>query len=221
MSVVIHRCEQRSSDWYALRAGKLTGSHADVPHAQPKKGATESVQRRDLRLALALERITGRSLDTDGYVSKDMQRGIDLEPAAFAAYEAATGVLVQRVGFVEREQLAIGCSPDGVVIEGGRIVGLVSLKCPKSATHWEYIADGVHPSEYLAQSMHELLVTGADWLDFVSFDDRMPEGLQMFRVRVTPDALPIPDHAQKVAAFLSEVDAKEREIRERALKVAA
>lgn len=219
MSAVIHHVEQRTPEWYALRAGKLTGSVADVVHAKPKAGATESVQRRDLRIAMALELVTGRPCESDGYVSKEMQRGIDLEPAAFAAYEAATGELVDRVGFVERADLSIGCSPDGVVMRGGRIVGLVSFKCPKSATHLGYIRAGTHPTDYLAQSMHELLVTGADWLDFVSFDDRMPEGLQLFRVRVTPDALPIPDHAQKVMAFLAEVKAEAEAIR--ALKAAA
>lgn len=218
MSVVIHRCEQRTPEWYALRAGKLTGSVADVVHAKGRSGG-ESVQRRDLRLALACERVTGRPTDGDSYVSKEMQRGIDLEPTAFAAYEAATGALVQHVGFVEREHIAVGCSPDGVVIEGGRIVGLVSLKCPKTATHIGYIRDRVHPSEYLAQSMHELFVTGADWLEFVSYDDRLPEHLQLFRVRVTPDSLPIPDHAQKVMAFLAEVDREVEALK--ALRVAA
>lgn len=219
MSAVIHLIEQRTPEWYALRAGKLTGSAADIVHAQPKKGASESVQRRDLRIAMALEIVTGRPCESDGYVSTEMQRGIDLEASAFAAYEAATGELVDRVGFVEREGMAVGCSPDGVVMRGGKIVGLVSFKCPKSATHLGYIRGGVHPADYLAQSMHELFVTGADWLDFVSFDDRMPEHLQTFRVRVTPDTLPIPDHAQKVMTFLAEVEKEAAEIR--ALRAAA
>jgi hypothetical protein len=38
-----------------------------------------------------------------------------MEADAFAAYEAATGNLARRVGFLAHPELMAGCSPDGEV----------------------------------------------------------------------------------------------------------
>ena len=43
----------------------------------------EAAARRDLRTQLVVERLTGRSAE-EPYTNADMQRGIDLEPAAVA-----------------------------------------------------------------------------------------------------------------------------------------
>lgn len=214
MSVVIHRCEQRTPEWYALRAGKLTASTADALYAKLKSGG-EPASRRDLRIAIAIELLTGQPIESDGFVSKEMQRGIDLEPAALGAHEADTGALLSRVGFVERTDRAIGCSPDAVVFEGDRIVGVVQIKCPKSATHIAYLKADELPSDYRAQCIHELTVTGAEWLDFVSYDDRLPEDLQLFRIRIWRRDLEqeIAAHLALVDRFLAEVAVESRELR--------
>lgn len=214
MTAIIHTCEQRTPEWYALRAGKLTASTADALYAKLKSGG-EPASRRDLRIAIAIELLTGQPIESDGYVSKEMQRGIDLEPAALGAHEAETGVLLSRVGFVDRLDRAIGCSPDAVVLDGETIVGLVQIKCPKSATHIAYLKAGELPSDYRAQCLHELAVTGAQWLDFVSYDDRMPEDLQIFRVRMQRADVEreIAAHLALVDQFLAEVQIEARELR--------
>src|SRR6185295_6009416 len=103
---------QRSPEWFAARLGRLTGSRAGDMMATIKSG--EAASRRDLRLQLVLERLTGTVQD-DGYVSADMRRGIAREPAALAAYEVATGHLVQTTGFLQHDTLPAGCSLDGHV----------------------------------------------------------------------------------------------------------
>ena len=132
-----------------------------------------------------------------------MTRGIDLEPVAFAAYEGITGNLVQRSGFLAHTEHMAGCSLDGHI---GDYEGILELKCPKSATHLRYLRDGSMPSDHLAQVLHNLWITGAAWCDFVSFDDRFPENLQLFRVRVERNEQTLVEYAAKALAFLADVE---------------
>jgi hypothetical protein len=192
--------DQRSAAWYAARVGKLTASRAGDMLAAIKTG--EAAARRDLRLQLVCERLTGVSLD-DGYINKEMQRGIDKEPEARAAYEALTGQLVLPCGFLAHPELATGGSPDGV-IDG--FTGLVEIKCPKAATHLGYLRARTVPKEYQAQITHLLWLTGAAWCDFVSWDDRFPAALQVSITRLTRASVDLKAYELLVRLFLAEVD---------------
>lgn len=200
MKFTILEAEQRSPEWYAARAGRLTGSRAGDMLAKIQRG--EAAARRDLRLQLVCERMTGRPQE-DGFVNKEMQRGIDLEAMARAEYEAATGVIVRTTGFLMADDLPVGCSLDGD-IENFR--GIVELKCPKSSTHLCYLRDGIVPKEYRPQLRHNLWVSGAEWADFVSYDDRFPVELQLFKARLYRKDADIDGYEQEAFAFLKEVD---------------
>jgi hypothetical protein len=200
MKFTIIEAEQRSAEWFAARAGRLTGSRAGDLLAKIKTG--EAAARRDLRLQLVCERLTGRPQE-DGFVNKEMQRGIDLEAMARAEYEAASGVIVRTTGFLMADDLPVGCSLDGD-IENFR--GIVELKCPKSATHLCYLRDGIVPREYRPQLRHNLWVSGADWADFVSYDDRFPFELQLFQARLLRKDADIEGYEKEALAFLKEVD---------------
>lgn len=196
---------QRSPEWYAARAGRLTGScAADAIYF--KKGGDESAERRKLRLRLVCERLTGLSADDDAFVTREMQRGINLESAAAAAYENATNQVVRWSGFLSHDELMVGCSLDGHV--GEPIEGIIEIKCGKSATHLAYLLAGGVPEEYTPQATHNLWVSGAEWCDFVSFDDRFPEPLQLFIHRITrADVEPlIEKYDAQARTFLSEVE---------------
>jgi predicted phage-related endonuclease len=196
--------EQRSAEWFSARAGRLTGSRACDMLARIKTG--EAAARRDYRMQLAIERITGKTLDSDGYVSKDMQRGIDLEPIALAAYEADTGNMVRKTGFLQMADFMAGCSLDGDI---DNFRGILELKCPKSTTHVGYLKAREVPNDYLAQVTHNLWVTGAEWCDFCTFDDRLPEGLQFLRIRVERNESAIQAYEEQVVKFLAEVALEE------------
>lgn len=199
--MIAHRVPQRSEQWYALRCGKLTASSAADVLVTGKAGA-EAVARRDLRLKLACERLTGIP-EPGGFVSDETQRGIEKEADAIAAYEAKTGLLVDTsVGFMEADDVLAGYSPDGVVGDG-----LVECKCPKTSTHLGYLRDpGSLAKKYAAQAWHGLWISGASWLDLVSFDDRLPSHLSLVVVRVLPDK--VPDYALAATLFLNEVTAE-------------
>lgn len=206
--------EQRSPAWFAARVGRLTGSCAGAMLSTIKSG--EAAARRDLRTRLVCERLTGLPQD-DGYVNADMLRGIEKEPEAFAAYEALTGQMVSRSGFLAHNTLMAGCSLDGHV---GDFAGILEVKCPRSANHLRYLRAGVVPVEHLAQITHNLFITNASWCDFVSYDDRFPPPLQLFRVRVSIDQVDLDAYHLALSLFLSEVD-KEVEAVKALVEVAA
>jgi putative phage-type endonuclease len=196
----IVNADQRSPEWFQARAGRLTGSRAADMLATIKSG--EAAARRDLRMQLVCERLTGQPQE-DGFVNAAMQRGIDLEPLAFAAYEAQTGAVAVRSGFLSHVSLMAGCSLDGHV---GNFDGIVELKCPKSSTHLRYLREGGIPKDYLPQIIHNLWISGAQWCDFLSFDDRFPVDLQVFYVRVERDEKAIAEYEARALSFLAEVD---------------
>lgn len=198
--MIVLTMDQRSDEWRQARLGRLCASRAADMLATIKSG--EAAARRDLRLQLVCERLTGLPQD-DGYVNAAMQRGIDCEATARAAYESLTGNLVQEVGFVQHDTLMAGCSPDGHL---DNFKTLVEIKAPKSATHLSYLRTGRLPSLYLPQLVHQMWITGAEAVDFFSWDDRFPEPLQTFRVRVERNEAEIQSYELAVSLFLSECD---------------
>lgn len=216
MAFTIIDAEQRSPEWFAARAGLLTGSVAADIAATLKSGG-EPAARRDLRTKLALERLVGRSLEDD-YLNGDMRRGIELEPDAFAAYEALTGSVVQRTGFLKHDTLPIGCSLDGHI---GDFEGIVELKAPRPATHLKYLRAGTLPAEHRYQVLHNLFVTGAAWADFCSFAPDFPEPLRLFTVRVPRDQTVIDAYELVLRLFLDEVQHEYDDITQLASVVAA
>lgn len=202
MSYTIIEARQRSPEWYAARAGRLTGSSA-AAMLKTRKDKAEAEPRKDLRLRLVCERLTGRAADDDAFITRELQRGIALEGDAAAQYEAATGQLCRWSGFLSHDELMVGCSLDGHV--GDPLIGIIEIKCPKSTTHLGYLHAGGVPDDYLPQATHNLWVSGAAWCDFVSFDDRFPEPLQLFIARITRDQVDLEGYATKVRTFLDEV----------------
>lgn len=200
MRFTICEAEQRSPEWFAARLGRLTGSRAGDMLAAIKSG--EAAARRDYRMQLVCERLTGQ-LQEEVFVNAAMQRGVELEPIARDAYERRTGGFMQATGFLAHTEHLAGCSLDGHV---GDFEGIVELKCPKSATHLKYLRAGVMPPEHLPQVLHNLWITGAQWCDFVSFDDRFPKHLSLFVVRVPREEIGILAYEKCALKFLAEVE---------------
>lgn len=203
MNYTVIDCEQRSPEWFAARAGRFTGSVACDAMRTIKSGAY-SAARKHLRMRLALERVTGRPQE-NGFLSKAMQNGIDKEPLACARYEAESGEILDHPGFLQHSNALAGCSLDAAIITDRRIVGIVEGKAPESATHFEYLRTRAVPEDYQWQCVHNLWVSGADWCDFCSFDDRFPEDLQYLCVRIERDEKAIRAYEIAALKFLSEV----------------
>jgi predicted phage-related endonuclease len=199
---------QRSPEWLKARAGRLTGTRAAAILAKGK-GAAESVQRRDLRMLMACEILTGEPQE-DTFVNGAMQRGIDKEAAALAAIEVRTGEMIETTGFLSHNTLQAGCSLDGH-IDGFRVI--VECKCPKTSTHLGYWRSGGIPSDYFAQLTHNAWIAGAQEVWFASFDDRLPPPLQLYLVRAPIAQFDVAGYEAEAAKFLSEVDAEIAQIK--------
>ena len=191
--------EQGSNEWFAMRAGKVTASRVADILATTRSGPSAS--RQNYLIELALQRSTGNI--EPSYTNAAMEWGTQTEPQARVAYEVETGNFVDQVAFIDHPTIAwFGCSPDGLVGDDG----LIEIKCPNSATHWEYFKAKKPPQKYVIQMQTQLAVTGRKWCDFVSFDPRMPERSQLLIVRVDRDEAFIAELEEKVKQFLSEVE---------------
>ena len=188
--------EQGSQEWLALRAGKVTASKvSDVMSAITTAGY------RNYLADLVVERLTGNK--TESFINAAMQWGVDQEPLARAEYEVKTGSFVDQVAFVEHPTIVnLGCSPDGLVGDDG----LIEIKCPNTATHIDYVMQDKVPTKYIPQIQCQLAVTGRKWCDFVSFDPRLPDGLQILIVRLERDDEYIEKLEARVIKFLDEVN---------------
>lgn len=127
----------------------------------------------------AAERITGFVDPT--FVSYDMERGVEDEPCAVAAYSEHHAP-VEACGFMVRTwgRCRFGYSPDGLVGDDG----LVEVKSRRGRKQVETVLAGEVPAENVAQCQAALFVSGRAWLDFISYS----AGMHLWTVRVTPDA---------------------------------
>lgn len=193
---------QQTPEWYAARLGKVTASSLHKVLARTKTGY--GADRANYLTQLVLERVTGTKADS--YTNAAMQWGIDQEPFARAAYEAAKGLLVDEVGFVQHPTIAMaGASPDGLVGDDG----MVEIKCPDSKTALEcWLSEDPVESKYFAQMQWQMRCADRAWCDYVVFDPRMPIKAQLFIHRVNRNDTWIKVTEMEVEKFLDEVDSK-------------
>ena len=203
--MIEHHVAQRSPEWFALRCGRVSGSQAQ--HLLTAlKSKTEPAGRRDLRLLLAQERLSGLPDDGPTFINADMQRGIDMEPEALVALEMS-GVLpgaIRPVGYLTHDELQAGYSPDGVAGPGFNT--LVEVKCPRMATHLSmFEMPGSVPAKYLGQLTHALWLTGAASMHFGSYCPSFTRA-PLFHVEVTRAMVDLDAYDTTLRSFLGEVD---------------
>jgi len=196
--MILETSDQRTEDWYAARLGKVTASRFRDAIASLKSGAPAQAQR-DYLTELVVERLTQQPIQR--FQNAAMNWGTEQEPAARAAYERATGRIVEETGFVAHDTLMAGCSPDGLVDWDG----LIEIKCPYgTAVHIETLLNGM-PADHIPQVQGQMWITGREWCDFVSYDPRMPAELQLHVQRIQRDEAFIADLERRVTSFLAEV----------------
>lgn len=111
-------------------------------------------------------------------VTRPMVRGTTLEPAARAAYEAVSGLVLEPLVLQDGDYSA---SLDGITIEGDLIL---EVKCPfkgRDSELWKSVAAGILPVHYGWQIETQLMVSGAKVAHLWVFD-----GKQGILLEVTP-----------------------------------
>ena len=169
---------QGTDEWHTQRRGLVTASVVGqlVTTKTLKPAANETS--RGLTALLVAERITCHTDPT--YLSDDMIRGIEDEPRAREKYTEHHAP-VRETGFMVRDDWGyqIGYSPDGLVGDDG----LIEIKSRRQKVHLATILADEVPAENLAQLQCGLLVSGRDWIDYVSYCGGMP----LYVKRVYPD----------------------------------
>lgn len=170
MTLTVHTdLVQRSDEWYAARCGLVTASAVGKLVTPKTVQPANNPDSRGLAMTLASERITGWVVP--GYVNDDMWRGIEDEPIARAKY-AKHYAAVDEAGFMTEDRFGfkIGYSPDGIVGDDG----LIEIKSRRPKTHLETILADEPPIDCMAQLQCGLLVSGRQWIDYVSYCGGMP-----------------------------------------------
>lgn len=173
--------EQRTDGWRQERAGCLTAStFKDI--LALKRGGGPTAERAKLMRVKAFERLAGIPQHELG--GKALSWGRDLEDPANEAYMIETGgVIVASPFLVHPKYPFIGASPDGLVSTDGG----VEMKCPHDeAVHIQTWLEGM-PTDHIAQVQGNLMVTGRQWWDFISYDPRMSAPWRLYVQRIPRD----------------------------------
>lgn len=200
-----HKFEQGTEDWLAFRRGKVSASRVADVMAKTRSGYAAT--RTNYMMELLCERLTNT---TEGFfVTAAMQRGTELEPMARTAYEIDKGVMVIETGcFSHPEIEGFIASPDGLVGD----LGLLECKCPNTAQHIEFMRTHKPAARYQWQMLAQMACAEREWVDFVSFDDRLPEALQYRSVRFERDDSRITEMEREIKSFLDELAELETEM---------
>ena len=199
--------EQRSTEWFQARLGKVTASRVADVMAKTKTGYSTS--RENYMAQLALELLTGKP--TEGYANAAMQWGIEQEPNARAVYEAKTGQMVQEVGFIVHPTIEqAGASPDGLIGDDG----MIEIKCPESKTVIEFLLSGKIADKYYKQMQWQMACCNRKWTDYTVYDPRMPERLQLIVRRVYRDDKAIKEMEDEILKFLDELNIQVKKLME-------
>lgn len=174
---VYKELEQGTQEWFDARCGVLTAS---VAHQLLTAGlkVADNLTSKSLTMALVAERIT--NFVEPMATTRDMERGNLDEPYARQVYSERFAPVTE-VGFMVREinGYRLGYSPDGLIAEDG----LLEIKSRKQKIQLGAFLDDEVPAANMAQLQTGLLVSGRDWIDYMSYTGGMPPYIK----RVYPD----------------------------------
>lgn len=171
MVKIYKELQQGSDEWFNVRRGKMTASHASTIVANGKGLDTYCLEK-------AVEIFSEER--EEQFENSHTKRGKELEPVAKAYYESKENVTVETIGFAEYNDY-VGVSPDGLVGEDG----LVEIKCPSGKIYMLALLGEDIDREYYNQMQMQMLVMEKKWCDFVQFNPNFP--VPMIIRRVYPD----------------------------------
>lgn len=200
--------KQQTEDWFSDRIGKFTSSQISRLMTEPKlKADKEAGNLSDGAMTYVLEclaeHLTGQRAKED-FNSKYTDWGNEKEPEAKSIYAKIFDCEVKDVGVVNHSFIDnFSGSPDGLVDD----IGLLEVKCPFTIT--EHIKHHLlnienfraNKPEYFWQCMGYLSLTGAEWIDFVSYSPIYNPKLRIKRLRLN------------ACDFKAEIEAMENKIK--------
>lgn len=166
----IHDVKQGSDEWFSLRKGKMTASHAQEI-GNNGKGLDTYV------LTIMAEQYS--NAEKEQFSNEHTERGNELEDQARSIYSFNSSVVVYQVGFVEYNDFA-GSSPDGLMEKKG-----LEIKCPADLGYFKILLNGEDEidTKYIWQCQMNMLVCEKDEWDIAFYNPNFTESIKIFTIK--------------------------------------
>ena len=179
---------QGTPEWFSIRKGKVTASHAQAI-GNNGKGLETYI------LEIMAEYLS--SGEKEQYSNNHTERGNELEPTARSMYELENDCEVEQIGFCELNEF-VGCSPDGLVGEDG----MIEIKCPDDKTYFNILMNEKIDSGYEWQCQMNMLILKRKWCDLIFYNPNFEKSMKVFRL--------VPDKMKQQALMKGFVIAEKR-----------
>lgn len=196
---------QHTLEWYRKRLGKITGSRVgDLMKSSRKKDEMFGDTAKSYIYQLAAERNMNPAIVEDdesfdmylqqvGFSSKAIEWGNIQEENARRLYIKITGRNMVETGLCVHPNIPnFGSSPDGYYYGENGEKGVLEIKCPNQNTFMKYKIEATDNAgllsvkpEYFFQCQSHMMVTGANWCDFVVYCPFQSNPIHI--VRINPD----------------------------------
>lgn len=146
---------QRTPEWYAFRADKVTASDFSVAHDKnPYSSKLDFILKKS-------------GMETPFLSNSAIQHGVKYEDVAIYMYELRNDVVIKEYGCIPHQKYSfVGASPDGICSKHSnnqKYVGrMLEIKCPKSRK-----LNGFVPIYYYYQVQGQLEVCDLELCDFL------------------------------------------------------
>jgi hypothetical protein len=185
---------QGSIEWITARLWRLTGSElkgniTTTGSLSMSKAAMKNIDKLIAGMDLANEIIRNPALIDgldDWELKKFMshyngdsfsgsihtERGNDCEPDAIAAMSEIIGTQIQDVGLCvmgDNPNGVVACSPDGLVMDGGKVVAGVEIKSPCLFGYYNHVTERELPDDYKLQVHAGMVICEVDLWHFGSY----------------------------------------------------
>lgn len=212
---------QRTEEWYLSRKGMLTAS--EIVNILVK-GKTKDVVFGKTALTYLNEKLAERFMEPEQFIfyNEDCKRstpamrwGNEYEAMAREVYELATGRKVMDEPFQKLKgyENYVGGSPDGRL---STMDGIIEIKCPfNPAVHLEHLSWKepndllVGNPQYYAQVQLNILITGTDYCDFVSYSPLYRNKLDLGILRIPKDEEYIKNLMERIELAVDYIKEKE------------
>ncbi|MDR3551251.1 MAG: YqaJ viral recombinase family protein [Candidatus Babeliales bacterium] len=190
--------EPFSDKWREIRNGRLTSSliHKIFISGQGKDNliGVGGMTYINQKIGEILTGFNSDEITDDGDLPDDVVRGLADEPWALERYSEITGEFVNSSLLFEYNAIAAGTTDGQKIDKKGNIIGILEVKCPRPHKHIKVCAVDAAielkkiDAQYYHQTQANMLFTGAEHCDFVSYCDKIKTyDLQIRIVRVYPD----------------------------------
>ncbi|KUK98282.1 MAG: Exonuclease [Parcubacteria bacterium 32_520] len=190
---------QGSPEWFEIRVGKVTASHAQAI-GNNGKGLENYI------LEVVAEMFS--SSEKEHYSNEHTERGNELEPIARSMYELQNDVEVEEIGFAEYNDF-VGCSPDGLVGKDG----MIEIKCPDDKTYFNLLMNEKIDNAYIWQCQMNMLILERKWCDLVFYNPNFEKSMKIFRLEPDKEMFSkLKEGFEKAEAEITRLVSKYKEI---------